>query len=230
MIALIYLFALGACATAAVPHSAQTQSQFRLVIFIGSHKSTAPPWESQEGDPRLGSRVKLFAEAWLKEKRPNWVVDVLDARDLNLPVVAAPQFFFKATEAPHNLDNLSARVGAADGFLVISAEYNHAIPAGLSSLMSYFGSSKYAFKPSGIVTYSPGEFGGVRAAMALRPFLSELGALPVSAICAIPSANKVLSPDGIAADESVAKRFERLIVQLDFWMEAAKVQRAKEKK
>jgi len=41
--------------------------------------------------------------------------------------------------------------------------------------MSYFGSSFYGFKPSGVATYSAGNWGGTRAGVALRPFLSELG-------------------------------------------------------
>ncbi len=95
--------------------------------------------------------------------------------------------------------------------------------------MSYFGGSRYAFKPSGTVVYSGGEYGGMRAAMALRPFLSELGCLPVSAITSFPKAKELISKDG-AASEDTLKRLERMVVQLDFWAHAAKAQRTLVKK
>lgn len=72
-------------------------------------------------------------------------------------------------------------------FVVVSAEYNHSIPAALKNLLDHF-QSEYHYKPSGIVTYSAGPFGGVRALSQLRAILAELGtpsiptAFPVSAI------------------------------------------------
>ena len=54
---------------------------------------------------------------------------------INLPVIAGPAFYYKEGEAPHNLHALQQRVQDADGFVVISAEYNHGIPPALSNLM-----------------------------------------------------------------------------------------------
>jgi hypothetical protein len=68
----------------------------------------------------------------------------------------------------------------------------------------------------------------MRAAMALRPFLSELGALPVSSICSFPKVNETISPTGEPKDDKVRDRVARMIEQFDFWMEAAKTQRAKQ--
>jgi NAD(P)H-dependent FMN reductase len=53
---------------------------------------------------------------------------------------------------------------AADGFVIVSAEYNHSIPAALKNILDYF-QSEYLYKPSAIVTYSAGPFGGVRASI-----------------------------------------------------------------
>ena len=95
----------------------------------------------------------------------------------------------------------------------------------MNDFCSYFGGSKYALKPSVIVTYSIGEFGGMRAAMALRPFLSELGCLPVSAIAAFPKAQTTLDEDGKPLDENVLRRLKSPFEQFDFWIAAAKTQR-----
>ncbi len=205
--------------------AAMEQERLNVVIFMSSVKSKPAPWENQEEDPRLGSRVLKLLQDWLAKHRPNYVVTVLDPRHIELPLMGAPHFYYQDGEAPAKLNELAATVGAADAYIVVSAEYNHSIPPALTNLMDYFGGSRYAFKPSGTVVYSGGEYGGMRAAMALRPFLSELGCLPVSAIASFPQAQKLISKDGVASEE-VSKRFERMVQQLDFWAHAAKAQRA----
>ena len=52
-------------------------------------------------------------------------------------------------------------------FAIVSGEYNHGIPPGLKNLLDHF-LEEYFFRPSAIVCYSAGQFGGVRAAMQLR--------------------------------------------------------------
>ncbi|MGY0565753.1 MAG: NADPH-dependent FMN reductase, partial [Paraglaciecola chathamensis] len=59
-----------------------------------------------------------------------------------------------------------------------------------------FGSSLFSYKPSAIVTYSAGQWGGMRAAVGMRTFLSELGCLPVSAMIHVPKAQDVFTEDG----------------------------------
>ena len=44
----------------------------------------------------------------------------------------------------------------------------------------------YEFKSSGLIAYSQGNLGGAMAVSAARPFLSELGCLPVKQFVTIP--------------------------------------------
>jgi NAD(P)H-dependent FMN reductase len=104
---------------------------------------------------------------------------------------------------------------------------NHTIAPGLVSTMSHFGSAAYSFKPSGVVTYSAGLWGGARAGVALRPFLSELGCLPVSSVVSVPGAIKAMG--GVAGDgehtggaevrelpETSSKMLDRMLDQLEW--------------
>jgi NAD(P)H-dependent FMN reductase len=154
-------------------------------------------------------------------------VTVLDPTEVKLPVMEVPAFYTK--EVPEHLKAMDDAIMAADAIVVISPEYNHSIPPALSNLMDHFGGSRYAYKPSGICVYSPGAYGGVRCAMALRPFLSELGCLPVSNIFAIPHANESLNEDGTASSDEMNARLERNLdtfaKQLEWWGEAAMKQR-----
>jgi chromate reductase len=69
--------------------------------------------------------------------------------------------------------------------------------------------------------------GGTRAALALRPILSELGCLPVSAMVHIPHAQEVFQEDGslLADTERWESYMDRCLHQLVWWGQAAQQQR-----
>jgi chromate reductase, NAD(P)H dehydrogenase (quinone) len=129
------------------------------------------------------------------------------------------------------MDEMAQTIAAADCFLVVTPEYNHSVPPALSSMMGHFGGSLYANKPSGIITYSAGPFGGTRAAMALRPLLSELGCLPVSKLACFPFPDTYLDSDGVVSDPNnrMLKQLPELLSQLEWWAVAASNQREAEK-
>jgi chromate reductase len=109
---------------------------------------------------------------------------------------------------------------------------NHTIPPVLTQLMNMTGCSKYANKVSGTVCYSgfPSPAGGARCAVALRPFLSELGCLPVSKQVIIPNANAQLTDEGVPQGdhaEGCQKQMDGMLEQLRWWAEATRAQRAK---
>jgi len=96
----------------------------------------------------------------------------------------------------------------------------------LTHLLNHFGSSIFSYKPSAIVTYSAGQWGGARAAVGMRTFLSELGCLPVSAMIHIPRAHQVLADDGSFLGNVDSERwtdyFGRTFTQLQWWATAAR--------
>jgi hypothetical protein len=119
------------------------------------------------------------------------------------PMAAVQKVIKDAVFSPFNRVEKSALCDAWDSagkpqdcFLIVSPEYNHSVPPALAGLMGTFGGSNYTLKPSAIVTYSPGPWGGMRAAVALRPFLSELGCLPVSKLTGYPDAGELFNEDG----------------------------------
>eukprot|EP00756_Hemistasia_phaeocysticola_P064065 Hpha_TRINITY_DN7511_c0_g1::TRINITY_DN7511_c0_g1_i1::g.19169::m.19169 len=200
----------------------------RTLIFMGSSRDSAPAWG---GDKRLGDRILKYVTGQLKERtgvegvrHEVTVFDPLEVfgEDGALASSGAqlrrPHFFFKAGEAPKKMDEMRDVIKKADCFLIVTAEYNHSIPPALSSMLGHFGGSNYAYKPSGIVTYSPGPWGGMRAAMALRPLLSELGCIPVSKLAGFPSVTDNFTEDGVPKDPEyrMLKQFPGLMDQLEW--------------
>jgi NAD(P)H-dependent FMN reductase len=135
-----------------------------------------------------------------------------------------PHFAYSKSQVPKELEQISKTIQEADAFITITPEYNHSPCPGLMNIMNHFGSSSFSFKPSGIVSYSAGQWGGTRAAHALRPFLSELGCLPVSAMVHIPLAANVLDENGSVLQEQDRWRtyVDRMLMQLEWWAIAAK--------
>jgi len=196
-----------------------------VVVFLGSAKIAAPPWG---GRACLGTGIGKWVVSQLIAQGHNVVY--IDPHDVKLPVLEKPHFYYEAGTAPPELEKIATAIAESDGIVVVTGEYNHSIPPALTNMLDHFGSSKYSYKPSAIVSYSSGQFGGVRAAMALRPFLSELGCLPVSRICAFPMAQNDFDDSGncISKDGGVGvtKSFSGLLSQFEWWAGACKLQKA----
>ena len=194
----------------------------KALVFLGSVRESAPPTPM-----RLGARVALACVDQLRIAGID--VDLVDPIGIDMPRPFKPHFAYPTSRAPDDLEKLAASISAADGYMMVSPEYNHSMSPALADLLNHFGSSRFSFKPSAIVTYSAGQWGGARAAVNMRTYLSELGCLPVSAMIHIPHAQDVLQEDGTFTDAVDAKTwqryFARTVQQLLWWSKAAKEQR-----
>ncbi|MBL8200770.1 MAG: NAD(P)H-dependent oxidoreductase [Chromatiales bacterium] len=194
-----------------------------FLVFLGSARNSSPPYPA-----RLGLRVAKACAARLEASGAG--VELVDPLEYEFTPVFKPHFAYARGEAPAALDHLAGRIASADGYVMVSPEYNHSMSPTLAHLLNHFGSSLFAFKPSAIVTYSAGQWGGARAAVGMRTFLSELGCLPVSAMIHIPKAQEVLEEDGSCRAGQDAEAwtgyFGRTLGQLEWWAAAARDGRA----
>lgn len=197
------------------------------LLFLGSVRESQPP-----KPPRLGLRVARACLEYVHGQQPGSDVALIDPLELELGAVFKPHFAYPQGRVPGSLDALAGRIEAADGYIMVSPEYNHSMSPALAHLLNHFGSSLFSYKPSAIVTYSAGQWGGARAAVAMRAFLSELGCLPVSALLQIPRAQDVLAEDGSFLEgvdgQAWSGYFGRTFGQLDWWARAARQQRERE--
>ena len=197
----------------------------KFLIFLGTVRDSTPPKPA-----RLGLRVSKACIECLHSRYDEHEVELIDALDYPLETVFKPHFAYPKDKAPAALNELAKKIESADGFIMISPEYNHSMSPALTNLLNHFGSSLFSYKPSAIVTYSAGQWGGMRAAVGMRTFLSELGCLPVSAMIHVPKAQDVFAADGSPqAGEDQASWFDyfgRAFNQLVWWAQAAKEHKA----
>ena len=149
---------------------------------------------------------------------------LVDALELQLPLLDRMYKEYAPGAAPEVLERLATLYRRADGFLVVSGEYNHGIPPALKNLLDHF-LEEYFWRPSGIVCYSAGAFGGVRAAMQLRMSLAEMGMPSVPSLLPIPRIGETLGEDG-AGDERIGRSRDRFLDEFLWYAEALKSAKA----
>ena len=136
-------------------------------------------------------------------------VDPVEAR---LPLLDRMYKEYENGKAPEVLERLAGLYRAADAFVIVTGEYNHSVPPALMNLLDHF-LEEYFFRPSAIVCYSGGQFGGVRAAVQLRASLCEMGMPSISSIFPVPSIGKAFDESGAPVDAAFTRRFERFVLR-----------------
>jgi NAD(P)H-dependent FMN reductase len=179
---------------------------------------------------RLGERAAKWARAQLNARGHEAVL--VDAAALKLPILdkmwkeikSGPPAGYEELYA--KLKPLAELYARADGFFIVSAEYNHSMPPGLTNLIDHF-LEEYFWRPSAIVCYSATPFGGVRAAMQLRTMLPEVGMTTIPSIQPIPAAGEALTADGVALTQTLAEGTGKFFDEFDWYMRAMKAEREK---
>jgi NAD(P)H-dependent FMN reductase len=157
---------------------------------------------------RVGTRASKLIIRELERRGHR--VQLVDPLELQLPLLDRMYKEHPKGKAPEPLERLAEIYRNADGFVVVSGEYNHGIPPALKNLLDHF-LEEYFWRPSGIVCYSAGGFGGVRAAMQLRMTLAELGMSSVPSLLPIPRIAEAIDDDGIARIPIVERSANRFL-------------------
>jgi NAD(P)H-dependent FMN reductase len=182
------------------------QGRLKLVALLGSVRRD-----------RQGIKAARYVERMLSARGHE--VTLVDPAQVQLPLLDRMYKEYEKGTAPPALENLAALYRSADAFVIVSAEYNHSIPPALSNLLDHF-LEEYFFRPSAIVCYSGGAFGGVRAAMQLRAMLCELGMPSISSLFPIPKIGEALDEQGTPRDAGMDTRFTRFASELEWYARA----------
>jgi NAD(P)H-dependent FMN reductase len=177
-----------------------------MAIFYGSVRSE-----------RQGIKAARFILRTCQQRGHQAVL--IDPLEYRLPLIDKMYKEYPPGTAPPLLEDLAAIVKAADAYIVVSGEYNHSIPPALTNLMNHF-LEEYFRKPSAIVSYSAGSFGGVRAAVALRSMLGEMGTSSIPSTFPIPEVQNAFDDDGTPRDARYHKRVARFFEELEWYATA----------
>lgn len=90
-------------------------------------------------------------------------LEIVDLKDYDLPLLG--------TGNPVHFNQYQEKIKSLDGFIFVTSEHNHSIPASLKNGLDYL-REEWNNKPAGIVSF--GSLGGSRATEHLRGILGEL--------------------------------------------------------
>jgi NAD(P)H-dependent FMN reductase len=171
---------------------------------------------------RQGIKVARWIEQKLNDRYH--IVFFIDPLELNLPLL--DRMYKEMVNPSESLRDLRNKIKDAEGYLSVTPEYNHSTSAAMKNTLDYF-LEEYYFKPSAIVSYSPGGFGGINAAQHLRHIFAELGAPSISSSFPILRVQDVFDEHGKLMDDSYDKRVTRFLDEFEWYIEAFKNQREK---
>ena len=183
----------------------------KIVVIVGSVRSE-----------RHGIKVAKWIVKKL-QKRGHQVF-LVDPIELALPLLDK---MYKEMKSPtEKLQQLQKIIKDADGYVPITPEYNHSVSSALKNTLDYF-LEEYFFKPSAIVSYSVGPFGGILAGNHLRQILSEMGTPAIPSQLSISKVQDVFDNDGKLLDENYDRRTTRFLDEFEWYVRAYSSERKK---
>lgn len=136
----------------------------RIAIIMGSTR----PGRRGENVARWVSEV---AGRHVAVASGDVIVEVVDLADYGLPLLDEPvPALFGEYRNAHTV-RWAATIGSFDGFVFVTPEYNHSVPAALKNAIDFL-FAEWNDKAAGFVSY--GVNGGVRAVEHLRLALAEV--------------------------------------------------------
>jgi NAD(P)H-dependent FMN reductase len=188
----------------------------QILVFYGSYRSD-----------RMGVRLANFLVARFFARGA--AAELIDAKDVNLPMLDRMYKEYKPGLAPPAMEALAMKIRAADAFVFVTGEYNWGVQPGLKNLTDHF-LEEWFWRPAAIASYSAGRLSGARASTAWHGILSEMGMVVISSVLTVGPIAETLDAGGAPSGPSgkaLERAFPRFADDLAWWTEAAEAQRAR---
>ena len=159
------------------------------------------------GAMRTGSlNKKLLALATKKLEKEGAEIDLVDLRELGIPFYDGDVEEKSGLPAP--AQELVARIGAANGLVISSPEYNFSVPAVLKNAIDWTTRAKpmpLRGKTAMLLSASPSLVGGNRALWVLRMSLEAVGVHVYPDMFSLATAHQAFDDAGEIKDPGLVK-------------------------
>jgi NAD(P)H-dependent FMN reductase len=165
-------------------------------------------------EQRRGETIgRWFAE--LAAERQDLAVELVDLAELQLPFLTDATPPMSAQSRDGAALEWSEKVAAADGYVLVTPEYNHGYPAPLKNALDHL-FNEWQRKPVGFVSYGAAS-GGARAVEQLRQVTIELEMAPVRRQVSIARVWGALDEHGMPRDPQLAIDATALLDEMAWW-------------
>ena len=154
------------------------------------------------GSLRSGSLNRKLLAVAVGTLRGKAEVDLLDLREVMMPIYDGD--LEEREGLPDGAKRFRQRIAEADALLIATPEYNNSIPGGLKNAIDWASrrpDQPFKGKPVLLLSASPGPFGGVRSAMALRLSLTSLMAVVIPNTVSVGRADQAFDENGALKDQ-----------------------------
>ncbi|RYZ44560.1 MAG: NADPH-dependent oxidoreductase [Sphingobacteriales bacterium] len=153
------------------------------------------------GSPRPESLTRRVALHLLDRLTgmPGISAHLVDLQDH--PLSQANDVITNADQAPTVMRSLTIEILKADAFVLVSPEYNGSYSPAMKMLLDHF--PKQRHKVFGIVTASPGNLGGIRAAMQLQQLVYALFGIGSPYMLVVPGVETKFNTNNELTDDSL---------------------------
>jgi NAD(P)H-dependent FMN reductase len=167
------------------------------------------------GTARAGRQSEKAARFMLQKAQEGGLeTELVDVRDYRIPAT-------DNAETSAQAQRLAEKAKRADGFIIVSPEYNHGYPGELKMLLDMlFG--QYAHRPVGICGVSSGAWGGARMVEQLRQVCLAFHMVPTCEAVYFPKIQELFDENGNLLGKSQAGQAKKLLTELIWYAEALK--------
>ncbi len=151
------------------------------------------------------------------ERRTGIETRLFDPKDLPFGNLVQREWEWK--EAPESVHSFAREMDRADGFILVTPEYNFGIPGTLKNILDHL-FPQWHHKPFGLVG-AGGMVGGARAVDGLRMIIPGLRAITVPNAVLVPQVGIAFNEDGPTSDaDEWDKKFDRFFTELEWYARA----------
>ncbi len=166
------------------------------------------------------------------EQPANWLLDtsanveggsfeLIDLKEVNLPFLDESTPPSQNKYANEHTKKWSRTIGEADGFIIVTAEYNHSVPAALKNAIDFL-FKEWHYKPVSFVSYGS-LAGGARAVEHLRGVAGEVRLYDLREQLLLPNYWDELDTSGqYKFTDAQTAEAKAILEQTIFWAEKLK--------
>jgi NAD(P)H-dependent FMN reductase len=161
-------------------------------------------------------RVGLPVARWFEGRaraHGGFEIEVADLAEIGLPFMDEPNHPRLRQYTQQHTRDWSAKVEAADAFVIVMPEYNYGFTAPLKNAIDFL-HQEWLYKPVGFVSYG-GVAAGTRAVQMVKQVVTTLKMTPLFEAVSIPFVAQFLDDEGeVQANELMEKSADALLAEL----------------
>ena len=158
----------------------------------------------------------------IASKRNDAQFELVDVAEYNLPLYDEPYPAMMQQYQKEHTKKWSQKINEFDGYIFVTAEYNHSVPGALKNAIDYL-IIEWKNKAAGFVSY--GSAGGARAAEHLRQIAGELHIADVRAQVMLSLFTDFINMSEFKPDPRHENEVNEMLNQVISWSNALKVLR-----